>query len=96
MAETGENRLQQVGVIQQFPSNIFQSVNENVSAGLGPSDVTGDPASVGFFPCGPRFRDYYVANAGEGTVRTANYVGGVIGQNIDVPGITLIASWWSR
>ena len=39
------------------------------------------------FPNGPRFTDYYVANTGEGTVRTANYVGGVIGQDILVPGV---------
>jgi hypothetical protein len=96
IAETGRNRLQQVGVVGEFPSNRFEVINTNHSAGLGPSDVTGDPASVGFFPCGPRFTDYYVANTGEGTVRTANYVGGVIGQNIDVAGVKILASWWSR
>jgi hypothetical protein len=96
IAETGENRLQQVGVVSEVPANRFEVVNANHSAGLGPNDVTGDPRSVGFFPCGPRFTDYYVANTGEGNVRTANYVGGVIGQNIDVAGVKILASWWSR
>ncbi|MCZ6787606.1 MAG: hypothetical protein O7E54_10645, partial [Planctomycetota bacterium] len=96
IAETGENRLQQVGVVGEVPANRFEVINSNHSAGLGPNDVTGDPSSVGFFPCGPRFTDYYVANTGAGTVRKANYVGGVIGQNIDVAGVKLLASWWSR
>ncbi|MEE8105465.1 MAG: Ig-like domain-containing protein [Planctomycetota bacterium] len=96
ISETGNNRLAQVSVTQEFPSNRFEVTNANHSAGLGPSAVTGDPVSIGFFPCGPRFTDYFVANTGEGTVRAANYVGGVIGQNIDVPGVIQLASFWSR
>ena len=95
IAETGENRLQQVAVSTEFP-NLFRAVNTNLPAGLGPIDITGDPSAAAFFPCGPRFTTYYVANAGEGTVRTGNYQGGVIGAKIPVPGITLVTSWWSR
>jgi hypothetical protein len=97
VAETGENRVQQLSVTSEFPSNLFQTINANLSSGLGPVDITGDPAAVGFTaPCTPSFTTYYVANAGEGTVRTANYNGGVIGTTIPVPGVQLIASWWSR
>ena len=97
VAETGENRIQQVAVTSEVPSNLFQTINSNLSSGLGPIDITGDPAAVGFpFPCGPRFTTYYVANAGEGTVKTSNYNGGVIGTTIPVPGVPLVASWWSR
>jgi hypothetical protein len=95
VAETGENRLQQVGVTSLFP-NLFQVTNSNHTAGLGPVDITGDPAAAQFSPCTPTFTTYYVANAGEGTVRTSNYQGGVIGTTIPVPGVLQIASWWSR
>jgi hypothetical protein len=97
VAETGENRLQELGITAEVPSNLFQAVNPNLSAGLGPVDITGEPAAVAFsIPCTPRFSQYYVANAGEGTVRTASYLGGVIGTNIPVPGVLLVSSWWSR
>ena len=97
VAETGENRIQQIAITSEFPSNLFQTINSNLSSGLGPIDITGDPASVGLTnSCSPRFTTYYVANAGEGTVRTANYNGGVIGATIPVPGVQLVASWWSR
>jgi hypothetical protein len=97
VAETGENRIQQVGVTSELPSNLFQATNTNLSAGLGPVDITGEPAAVLFpIPCTPTFTQYYVANAGEGTVRTASYIGGVIGVDISVPGVLLVASWWSR
>ena len=97
VAETGENRIQQISVTSENPSNLFQVINSNLSSGLGPVDITGDPVSVrGNVPCSPRFTTYFVANAGEGTVKTANYNGGVIGVTIPVPGVQLIASWWSR
>ncbi|MHC4550286.1 MAG: Ig-like domain-containing domain [Planctomycetota bacterium] len=97
VAETGENRIQQLSITSEFPTNLFSVINQNLASGLGPIDITGDPASAWHFvPCGPRFSTYYVANAGEGTVRTASYQGGVIGTNISVPGVQLIASWWSR
>jgi len=78
-------------------SNLFQTINSNLASGLGPVDITGDPVNVrGNVPCSPRFTTYFVANAGEGTARTSNYNGGVIGTTIPVPGVQLIASWWSR
>ena len=59
--------------------------------------ITGDPAAVGFaVPFAPRFVTYYAANAGEGTSSFANYNGGVLGGSLPVPGVQLIASWWSR
>ncbi|MEE8104337.1 MAG: Ig-like domain-containing protein, partial [Planctomycetota bacterium] len=76
VAETGLNRLQQLGVTQEFPSNRFEVINSNLSAGLGPSSIAGDPRALGFFASSPRFTNYFVANTGEGTVRTASYVGG--------------------
>ena len=97
VAETGENRVQQLAVTAENPSNLFNVINENHASGLGPVDISGDPVSAWHFtPCGPRFTTYYVANAGEGTVSTASYQGGVIGSTISVPGVQLIASWWSR
>jgi len=97
VAETGENRLQQLSITSEVPSNLFETVNANHSAGLGPIDITGEPAAVAFLiPCSPNFTTYYVANAGEGTVRTASYQGGVIGSTINVPGVLFVASWWSR
>lgn len=97
VAETGENRLVQMGITSESPSNLFRVINENHAAGQGPVDITGDPNSATFVaPCTPSFTTYYVANAGEGSARTADYQGGVIGTTIDVPGILLIASWWSR
>jgi hypothetical protein len=97
VAETGENRVQQLAVTAENPSNLFAVINANHAAGLGPVDITGDPAAAWHFsPCGPRFTIYYVANAGEGNVSTASYQGGVIGTTISVPGVQLIASWWSR
>jgi hypothetical protein len=97
VAETGENRLQQMGVVTQFP-NLFQVNNANHSAGLGPVDITGDPAPIGGFiiACSPTFTTYYVANAGQGNVTTSDYRGAVLGANIPVPGVLLVASWWSR
>jgi len=97
IAETGENRVRQVGVSSTFPSNLFITVNENHVAGLGPTTITGDPQASGFTtPCGPRFTTYYVSNTGAGTVTRSNYVGGVIGNTIPVPGVLRITSWWSR
>ncbi|MGQ0614463.1 MAG: Ig-like domain-containing protein [Planctomycetaceae bacterium] len=97
IAETSENRVQQVAVQQVFPSNLFITVNANHVAGLGPTTITGDPAGAGFVSaCGPRFSSYYVSNTGAGTVTLSNYVGGVIGTTIAVPGVLRIASWWSR
>ncbi len=97
VAETGENRVQALSIIALAPSNLFQAVNENLSSGLGPVDLTGEPASIAFAqPIAPRFTTYFVANAGEGTVRTSSYLGGVIGTDIPVPGVLLVASWWSR
>jgi hypothetical protein len=97
VAETGENRLQQLSVTALSPSNLFETVNSNHASGSGPVDITGDPSrATVYIPCGPRFSIYYVANAGAGTVSTANYLGGTIGTTIPVPGIQLVASWWSR
>jgi hypothetical protein len=97
VAETGENRVQQLSVTAENPSNLFNVINANHASGLGPVDITGDPAGAWHFtPCQPRFTTYYVANAGEGTVSTASYQGGVIGSTISVPGVQLIASWWAR
>jgi hypothetical protein len=97
VAETGENRMVEIDVTAEFPTNLFQITNPGLSAGLGPVDVTGDPASAfHFVPCGPRFTTYYVANAGEGTVSTGSYLGGVIGTDIATPGVVMIVSWWSR
>ncbi len=98
VAETGANRLRQIGITAEFPSNTFQTINANHVAGLGPVSIAGDPGpGMGFaIPCTPRFTTYYAANAGEGTVRTASYQGGVIGTEIPVPGVLRVASWWSR
>jgi hypothetical protein len=97
VAETGKNRIQQIAITSEFPSNLFQTINSNLPSGLGPIDITGDPAGAsGLIPCSPRFTTYYVANAGDGTVKTSNYNGGVIGVTIPVPGVQLVASWWSR
>ena len=97
VAETGENRLQQLGVVTEFP-NLFQVSNANHSAGLGPVDITGDPVPIGGFGigCAPGFSTYYVANAGEGNVTSSDYRGAVLGAKIPVPGVLLVASWWSR
>ncbi len=97
VAETGENRLVEMDVTAEFPTNLFQITNPSLAAGLGPVDITGDPqAATVFLPCGPRFTTYYVANAGEGTVATGSYLGGVIGTDIPTPGVVMIVSWWSR
>jgi len=97
VAETGRNRLQQLAITSLYPSILFETINPNLAAGLGPVDVAGDPQQAyHFIACGPRFTTYYVANAGEGTVRTASYQGGIIGSRIPVPGVFLVASWWSR
>ena len=97
VAETGENRLQQIGIVAEFP-NLFQQQNQNHASGLGPIDITGDPAPVGGFAiaCSPRFTVYYSANAGDGSVTTADYRGAVLGSEIPVPGVLYVASWWSR
>jgi len=102
VAETGENRVQEIAVTSEVPSNRFEAVKPNLSSGLGPVDITGEPQSVaqGSGPfgnaCTPQFTEYYVANAGEGTVRTADSQGAIIGAEIPVPGVLFIASWWSR
>jgi hypothetical protein len=97
VAETGENRMVEMDVTAEFPTNLFQITNPSLAAGSGPVDVTGDPASAfHFVPCGPRFTTYYVANAGQGTVSTGSYLGGVIGTDIPTPGVVMIVSWWSR
>jgi hypothetical protein len=97
VAETGENRIFEVDVTAEVPTNLFQITNPNLASGLGPADIAGDPASGSHFvPCGPRFTTYYVANAGEGTVSTGSYLGGVIGTDISTPGVVMIVSWWSR
>ncbi len=98
ITEAGENRIQQLSITAEFPSILFQSVNSNLPAGLGPVGIAGDPASVRPFPrpIAPRFTTYYVANAGEGSVTTGSYIGGVIGTSIPVPGVLMIASWWNR
>jgi hypothetical protein len=100
VAETGENRLRQLAITREFPSNLFQDVGSH-AAGVGPVDITGDPAPVGVNgqfvivnACGPSFTRYYTANAGEGSVFTSSYTGGVIGTTISVPGVVLVASWW--
>jgi len=97
VAETGQNRLQQIGIVTEFP-NLFQQLNQNHAAGLGPVDITGDPNPIGGFSiaCTPRFTTYYSANAGAGTVTTADYRGAVLGATIPVPGVLYVASWWSR
>ncbi|MHC4342247.1 MAG: Ig-like domain-containing domain [Planctomycetota bacterium] len=97
VAETGEDRIQQLSVLSEYPSNLFQATNSNLPAGEGPVDITGDPSAVNFTaPCTPHFFTYYVANAGQGTVRTGDYTGGIIGTNISVPGVQKVVSWWSR
>jgi len=100
VAETGENRIQQIGIVAEFP-NQFQALNENHASGLGPIDITGDPQSAGggspfVNACTPFFTTYYSANAGAGTVTSADYRGAVLGSTIPVPGVLLITSWWSR
>ena len=97
VAETGENRIQQIGIVTEFP-NLFQQQNQNHASGLGPVDITGDPAPIGGFSiaCTPGFTVYYSANAGAGTVTTADYRGAVLGSTISVPGVLYVASWWSR
>jgi hypothetical protein len=103
IAETGENRLFEVAVTAEFPTNLFQITSPNLASGLGPVDVAGDPASTaslvpfnGFLQCQPRFTTYYVANAGQGNVSTGSYQGGVIATDISTPGVLMIVSWWSR
>jgi len=97
IAETGENRLQQLAMTALAPSQLFETINTSLSSGAGPVDIAGDPRTARFaVPCGPRFQVYFVANAGEGTVSTANYNGGVIGTTIPVPGVKFVSSWWSR
>lgn len=99
IAETGANRVRQVGVQSVTPSNLFVTVNENHASGLGPTFIAGDPApAVAGWPtaCGPDFTNYYVSDTGAGTVTLSNYVGGVIGTTIPVPGVTRICSWWTR
>jgi hypothetical protein len=97
VCETGANQIVEMDVTAEFPTNLFQVTNPSLSAGLGPVDVTGDPVQAWqFIQCGPRFTTYYVANAGEGTVSTGSYLGGVIGTNIPTPGVVMIVSWWSR
>jgi hypothetical protein len=97
VCETGKNRLVEVDVTSEFPTNLFQVTNPDLLAGLGPVDVAGDPVSaIPFVPCGPYFSTYYVANAGQGTVSTGSYLGGVIATDIAVPGVVLVCSWWSR
>ena len=95
VAEAGANRVTQLGVVAQFPGNRFEKIN-STGTGLGPTSFAGDPLGVRFFPPSPRFTTYYVGNAGGGTVRRADYVGGVIGIDIPVPGVFKIASWWTR
>jgi hypothetical protein len=97
IAETGGNRVLEVGVTAEFPTNLFQVTNPILAAGQGPVDIAGDPASaLNFIQCGPRFSTYYAANAGSGRVNTGNYFGGVIGTEIATPGVVMIVSWWSR
>jgi len=97
VAETGANQMVEMDVTAEFPTNLFQVTNPSLSAGLGPVDVTGDPATAYHFtPCGPRFTTYYVANAGQGKVSTGSYLGGVIATDISTPGVVMIVSWWSR
>ncbi|MCK6460991.1 MAG: Ig-like domain-containing protein, partial [Planctomycetes bacterium] len=97
VCETGKNRLVEVDVTSEFPTNLFQITNPELAAGLGPVDAAGDPqTAVPYVPCGPRFTTYYVANAGQGTVSTGSYIGGVIGADISTPGVVMIATWWSR
>ena len=98
VCETGANRLVEMDVTAEFPTNLFQVTNPSLAAGPGPVDVTGDPAQALYFPnqCGPRFTTYYVANAGAGTVSTGSYLGGVIATEIPTPGVVMIVSWWSR
>jgi len=101
VAETGENRIAQIGIVAEFP-NQFQTLNANHASGLGPVDITGDPQAAGaggavfVQACTPFFTTYYSANAGAGTVTTADYRGAVLGSTIPVPGVTIITSWWSR
>ena len=98
VTETGENRIQQVAFTSENPSFLFQRVNENHPTGLGPVAVTGDPGSGMAFtlPCTPTFTTYYVANAGDGSVSTASYLGGVVGDSIQVGGLLMVTSWWTR
>jgi len=60
--------------------------------------IAGDLGPGGGFQlyCTPTFTTYYAANAGEGTVSTASYQGGVIGSTIAVPGVLQVVSWWTR
>jgi hypothetical protein len=101
VAETGENRIQQIGIVAEFP-NQFQQLNQNHASGLGPIDIAGDPASAGaggtqfVQACTPFFTKYYSANAGAGSVTSADYRGAVLGSTIPVPGVLKIASWWAR
>jgi hypothetical protein len=97
VCETGRDRLVEVDVTSEFPTNLFEMTNPNLAAGLGPVDAAGDPLmAVPYVPCGPRFSNYFVANAGQGTISTGNYLGGVIRSDILTPGVLMVVSWWSR
>jgi hypothetical protein len=96
VTETGSDRILALSVTQQYPSNLFEIVSSNLSAGRGPTSVAGDPVNVRRRVGSPRFTQYYVANAGEGTVRKSSYLGGTIGVDIQVPGVQRIATWWKK
>ncbi|MCZ6571856.1 MAG: hypothetical protein O7C98_01670, partial [Planctomycetota bacterium] len=95
VAETSENRIQQVAVASVFP-NLFTVSNANHVAGLGPTQITLDPNAAGFGWCGPRSFRYYVANTGSGNVLQNGYSGPSAATTIEVPGIQRVASIWSR
>jgi hypothetical protein len=95
VSDAAGGRVVQLGVTQQMPGNIFEQVGEH-GAGLGPIDLTGAPRGVFTGPFATGFFNYYVANAGDGTVREDNYVNGMIPETIPVPAVLIIASWWSQ
>ena len=95
VAETSENRVQQVAVASVFP-NLFTVSNSGHIADLGPTQITMDPNAAGFGWCGPRSLRYYVANTGSGNVLQNGYSGPSAASVIEVPGIQRVASIWSR
>ncbi len=101
VADAAGNRVVQLGVTAQMPGNLFEQVGEH-GAGLGPIDLTGAPRGVfwggalGTTANATGFFQYYVANAGNGTVIEDNYVNGMIPEIVPVPAVVTIASWWSQ
>jgi len=53
-------------------------------------------SAVGTTAYATGFFNYYVANAGAGTIEENAYVGVMIPETIPVPAVHVVASWWSQ